>query len=98
MAIYLTSLQAADKVGLQGTPKNRAAAAKKFLRGLGLVPIYLGRGRGRGYRWIESEIDSALEKLRERSRPKTTPRSRSKTATSLFDIPTSAAAEKYHLH
>lgn len=58
--------------------------AKSLLKRLGVKPIYLGKGRGLGYRYLASEIDDALLSLREpRSKP-FLPQRKSKGATSYF--------------
>jgi len=60
MPPLLTIAQAAGLLGLK-----TAEAARNLLRELGVRPIDLGLGRGRGHRYYQHEILAALEGRRQ---------------------------------
>lgn len=44
--------------------------ARAFMASLGVYPIPLGVGRGRGNFWLVSAVDAALQQIAESSKPK----------------------------
>lgn len=44
--------------------------AASILRKAGIEPIDLGRGRGRGLRWLESAVQTAILALHNKAQPK----------------------------
>lgn len=50
-----------------GTSPGMAAS---LLRKAGIMPIDLGRGRGRGLRWLESAVQAAIVGLHNEAQPK----------------------------
>lgn len=57
--MYMTTSQAATFIAAR-TPN----AAKKMLEELGVRPISMGPGKGRGYRWVKDEIVIAMNERR----------------------------------
>lgn len=46
------------------------ARARELLALRGVMPVDMGRGRGRGLRWLESDVDAVLRALAKEARPK----------------------------
>lgn len=65
-----------------------------FMASLGVYPIPLGVGRGRGNYWLESAVDAALRNKNAETQPKSTtrkPRIPKAPAVSLFSMSTKDA-------
>jgi|GEM_PF-4906692 len=64
----LTSRELAAHLGGGVSPEGAA----KLVQGLGVRPFFLGVGRGRGNRWDLLEVEDALRKARDASKPRLT--------------------------
>ncbi len=61
--------------------------ARKWADQMKLVPVSLGVGRGRGYRWYKHEVLEAIEGCRVQKKGKPAPK-RKPLPLSIFDQPT----------
>lgn len=63
----MSTLWSAERIALEldllnrATGKPSAKAARSLMEALGVKKIYLGPGRGRGYRWRPSDVFAAIE-------------------------------------
>lgn len=63
----MQTLWSAERIALEldllnrATGKPSAKAARSLMEALGVKKIYLGPGRGRGYRWRPTDVFAAIE-------------------------------------